>query len=85
MKGVIKGSANIALFADSCIDHGQVIFNAQWNTIKVMHKSIASTFSKWYYKPKKEMYFIDEDKYPANPTCVTKDVEKRSEIFTEGF
>jgi len=85
MKGVIKGSSNIALFADSCIDHGQVIFNAQWNTIKVMHKSIASTFSKWYYKPKKEMYFIDEDKYPANPTCVTKDVEKRSEIFTEGF
>ena len=85
MKGVIKGSANIALFADSCIDHGQVIFNAQWNTIKVMHNSISSTFSKWYYKPKKEMYFIDEDKYPANPTCVTKDVDKRSEIFTEGF
>ena len=85
MKGVIKGSSNIALFADSCIDHGQVIFNAQWNTIKVMHKSISSSFSKWYHKPKKEMYFIDEDNYPANPTCVTKDVDKRSEIFTEGF
>ena len=85
MKGVIKGSSNIALFADSCIDHGQVIFNAQWNTIKVMRKSISSSFSKWYHKPKKEMYFIDEDNYPANPTCVTKDVDKRSEIFTEGF
>lgn len=85
MKRVIKGSANIALFADSCIDHGQVIFNAQWNTIKVMRKSISSSFAKWYHKPKKEMYFIDEDYYPANPTCVTKDVDKRSEIFTEGF
>lgn len=85
MKRVIKGSSNIALFADSCIDHGQVIFNAQWNTIKVMRKSISSSFSKWYHKPKKEVYFIDEDKYPANPTCVTKDVDKRSEIFTEGF
>ena len=85
MKGVIKGSSNIALFADSCIDHGQVIFNAQWNTIKVMRKSIASSFYKWYLKPRKDMYFIDEDKYPANPTCVTKDVDKRSEIFTEGF
>ena len=85
MKGVIKGSSNIALFADSCVDHGQVIFNAQWNTIKVMRKSISSLFSKWYPKPKKDMYFIDEDKYPANPTCVTKDVDKRSEILTEGF
>lgn len=85
MKGVIKGSKNLALFADSCIDHGQVIFNAQWNTIKVMRKSISSSFAKWYHKPRKGMYFIDEDQYPANPTCISKDVDKRSEIFTEGF
>lgn len=81
----VFASSNIGLYVDSCIDHGQVISNAQWNSIKVQHKSIASSFATWCQKPTKTEFFIDEDDYPANPTCVTKDVARRSEIITEGF
>lgn len=81
----VFASSNIGLYVDSCIDHGQVIFNAQWNSIKVQHKSIASSFAKWFHKPTKTEFFIDEDDYPANPTCIIKDVARRSEIITEGF
>lgn len=80
--------SNIGLFADSCIDHGQVVFSNRWNEIKVKTASkdwsISSSFIRWLQHPKKKL-FIDDYDYPANPTCVSIDVDKRSEILTEGF
>lgn len=77
---------NLGLFADSCVDHGQVVFSNRWNSIAVRKTdTISSSFIKWLKSPSKRKYFIDKDKYPANPTCVTVGVAKRSDILTEGF
>ena len=85
MKPVLESRSNIGLFADSCIDHGQVIFSAQWKKIKVKHMSIASSFAKWFNKSSQRNYVVDRNEYPANPTCIVKNHDKRSEILTEGF
>lgn len=50
-----------------------------------MCKFIVLLFLKWYIKFRKDMYFIDEDKYLVNLICVIKDVDKCLEIFMEGF
>ena len=84
MAPVFKKS-NLGLFADACVDHGQVVYSNRWNSIKVKRKTISSTFIKWLRNSSKKKYFIDDDVYPANPTCVTFGVAKRSDIFTEGF
>ena len=85
MAPVFKKS-NIGLFADSCVDHGQVVDNNRWNSITVGKTvTISSSFIKWLKHPNKKKYFIDEDDYPANPSCVTIGVDKRSDILTEGF
>ena len=76
--------SNFGLFADSCVDHGQVVYNNRWNAITVRKtNTISSSFVKWLQNKRK--YFVDEDDYPANPTCVTIGVDKRSDILTEGF
>lgn len=83
MRPVLKKS-NFGLFADSCVDHGQVVYNNRWNSIAVRKThTISSSFIKWLKN--KERHFIDDHDYPANPTCVSIGVDKRSDVLTEGF
>ena len=83
MRPVLK-KANFGLFADSCVDHGQVVYNNRWNSIAVRKThTISSSFIKWLKN--KERHFIDDHDYPANPTCVSIGVDKRSDVLTEGF
>ena len=91
-KTTLKGMApvfkksNIGIFADSCVDHGQVVYNNRWNSITVGKTvTISSSFIKWLKHPEERKHFIDEHDYPANPSCVTTGVAKRSDILTEGF
>lgn len=83
MRPVLKKS-NFGLFADSCVDHGQVVYNNRWNSIAVRKThTISSSFIEWLKNKKR--HFIDDHNYPANPTCVSIGVDKRSDILTEGF
>ena len=66
-------SHTIQMFADACVDHGQVISSLKWNSIKVNNKSISGAFTKWYKKRHKYPLahsVIDHKRFLDNPTCV---------------
>jgi hypothetical protein len=64
---------HIGLFADACVDHGQIIFSPKWNAIRVRNRSMSGTFVRWINKEEDSKSVIDlqQDEYPFNPTCVS--------------
>ena len=66
-------SAAVQMFADACVDHGQVVSDLKWNKIKVQNLTISSAFTKWYRQRNKRALIrsvVDDTQILVNPTCV---------------
>lgn len=64
---------NVGIFADGCVDHGQIVFSPKWTKIRVKNRSMSGTFVRWMKKEERIKSVIDfqADQYPFNPTCFT--------------
>ncbi|XP_031561951.1 uncharacterized protein LOC116297794 [Actinia tenebrosa] len=64
---------HVGIFADGCVDHGQIVFSPKWTKIRVKNRSMSGTFVRWINREEKVKSVIDfqADEYPFNPTCVS--------------
>lgn len=64
---------HVGIFADGCVDHGQIVFSPKWTKIRVKNRSMSGTFVRWMKREEKVKSVIDlqADQYPFNPTCVS--------------
>lgn len=73
---------HISLFADSCFDHGQIIFGPKWNAIRVKNRSMSGSFVRWMMKEEHLRNIVDPDSDELfNPTCVTHQMKFSKKSF----
>ncbi|KAI3881428.1 hypothetical protein MKX03_009497 [Papaver bracteatum] len=67
-----KGKKNIGMFIDSCFAHCQTDSD-KWHlhSPRINNKTIAEAVGDWYFN-RKRVHYINNCRYPCNPTCSNK-------------
>ena len=70
LQSMTLNSSEHALFADSCIEHVQCLFDRKWSGVMIGQTGLQQFFRNWYYGAiDKDSSFLIDTNRPINPTC----------------